>query len=615
MQSSEEQEPARGRVGVRRLFGLGTYLSRAVALVWVTNPHLSLWLAAASLAAGVLPVFIAYVGKLIVDGVIVAAASGGADDRGLVVRWLVVELCLIAALLAAYRGLAVCEALLRVQLAQHVTERVLRKTLSLELSDLESPAVQDLLTRARKDAAHRPLGLVRSALTVAQESLSLIGYAVLIARFSPWLVLLMGLAALPAIIAEVRFNADAFRLYRRQTPDARRQEYLETVVAQLEYAQEVKTLGIGPYLLEEHARIFRLLFEQDRKLTVRRGVWGFLLASLGAAALAAGYAVVAWAAMDKRVSIGEMAMLFIVLKQAQSLVGILLVSVAAMHEDNLYLSLLHDYLEYSVVPRGGTAKEGVEPGAGLRFEQVSFTYPGRSEPALRDVTFSLPAGTSMAVVGENGAGKTTLAKLAMGLYAPGSGRILVDELDVREWDRDALLARMAVVVQDFARYQLSAGRNIGLGDVAYVDDAERWKEAGQQALIHEDVSALPDGYATQLGRLFDGGLDLSLGQWQRIALARMFMRDSARLLILDEPTSRLDPAAEAALLRRLATVPASACALIVSHRLASVRAADTILVLEHGRVVERGTHEELATHGGVYAALLRATERASEADG
>lgn len=594
------------RLGVRRLLGVLEYLGRALSLVWQTNRRLTVWLGLLGLVSGVLPVLVAYVGKLIIDGAILAAGTQGAGDRSAVMGLLALELGLIALLLAAYRGLAVCEALLRVQLGQRVTELILKKALTLEQADFEDPRIYDRLSRAKQHAATRPLSLVRSALSTAQESITLTGYAILLGRFSLWLVVLLLVAALPAIYAEIRLNADAFRLFRSQTPETRRQDYYETVLAREDFAKEVKLFDLGSLFLGLHRKIFEQLYAQDRRLAWKRAGWGLALGLLGAAALAVSYAWVAWSAIGRRISIGEMAMLFVVLKQAESIVAMLLVSVASMYEDNLYLSTLEELLDYPVTPWTGTATAGATPGDGIRFENVWFSYPGRSEPALSDVSFHVSAGKKLAIVGVNGAGKTTVIKLLTGLYAPSGGRVLVDGHDVREWDRDTLLQRMAVILQDFARYQLAAGHNIGLGDVRSFDDASRWEQAARGALVHDDIAALPSGYETQLGRWFSDGQELSLGQWQRVALARLFMRQDADILIFDEPTSKLDPEAEAAFLERLRVLPRDATAIVISHRFATARVADEVLVLDRGRVIERGHHDELLASRGRYAELFAA---------
>ena len=556
-----------------------------------------------TLSAGALPVGVAYVGKLIVDGVLRAVETGGAAERSNVVTWLVVELVLVALLLGAYRGMAFCDALLRVRLAQRVTRLVMAKTLNLELSTLETPEVQDLITRAHKDATSRPA----EPCPHDPERRPRAAHTHWLLRSHRALLSRLGAADLvrgrTAVFAEVRFNADAFRLFKRHTPDTRRQSYLEQISLSLESAKEVRALQLGDYLMKEHRRIFEQLYTEDRALAVRRGRWGFVFAAIGALVLAAAFAWVAWGAMERDITIGEMTMLFVVIKQAQSLIGIVLVSIASMHEDNLYLSLLHELLDRPVPWRTGSATQGARPGDGLRFDSVSFCYPNRTEPALRGVSFHLAPGNSLAVVGPNGAGKSTLVKLCLGLYEPSEGKVLLDGTELADWDRQALLTRMSATFQDFARYQFSVGQSIGVGNLSRLEDRAAWERAAERAAVHDEIANLPDGYDTQLGLAFEGGQELSMGQWQRLALARLFMNEEADVLLLDEPTSALDPVAEGVIGSALRGLHSNRLALVVSHRQRTVEAADEVLWLEAGRPQARGSHEELAAQRPDYAEM------------
>jgi ABC-type multidrug transport system fused ATPase/permease subunit len=439
---------------------------------------------------------------------------------------------------------------------------------------------------------------------MCQNSVSLVAYASLILAFSSWALLLLVLAALPAFIAETRFSDDAFRLFRWRAPEARRQMYLETVMAREDHAKEVKLFGLGPLFLARYRAIFHKMYGEDRALAYRRGGFGFMFGLLGTVALYAAYAWIALATIRRAITLGDMTMYLMVFKQGQSSLAALLRGIGGMYEDNLYLSNLYEFLEHPIRRRQGGATSGTKPGEGLRLEQVTFAYPGASRPALEAVSLQLKPGEKLALVGVNGAGKTTLIKLIAGLYEPSSGCVLLDGCNVLDWDPAVLHRRIGVIFQDFVRYQLLLGENIGAGDVAAFDEEPRWIVAAERGMADSVARELPQGYHTQLGRWFHGGMELSGGQWQKVALARAFMRRDADLLVLDEPTSAMDAAAEAVIFERIRSLAHDKMAIVISHRFSTVRMADRIVVLEQGRIVEVGSHEILVSRGGRYSELF-----------
>ena len=305
-----------------------------------------------------------------------------------------------------------------------------------------------------------------------------------------------------------------------------------------------------------------------------------------------------------RLTLGEMTMYLLVFRQGQAAFSASLSAVGGMYEDNLYLSNLYAFLEQPVPVEAGVGTVGPEPKDGLRFEGVSFTYPGADTPAVRDLTLHVRPGERLALVGHNGSGKTTLIKLLTRLYSPTAGRILLDGLDLADWQPAALRRRIGVIFQDFVRYQLTVGENVGVGDVGYFEDEERRTRAADKGMALPFVEEMPDAFATQLGRWFKGGRELSIGQWQKVALSRAFMREGADILVLDEPTAAMDAEAEAQIFDRLMALTADQIAILISHRFSTVRMADHIVVLDAGRLVEQGTHEALVAHGGVYAHLF-----------
>jgi len=579
------------------------YSRRAIDLVWSTNRRLTVALGALTVLAGVLPAGIAFVGALIVDAVVAAIGAGGGDARR-VLEYVLLEAVLVALLAGAQRGLSMCQSLLRAQLGQRVNVMILEKALTLELAQFEDSEFYDKLTRARREASVRPLSLVMRSFGLAQNAVSLLSYGVLLVKFSPWALALLIAAGLPSFLAEAKFSGDAFRLFRWRSPETRMQNYLETVLAREDHAKEVKLFGLGRRLLDRYRSIFERLYREDRALTIRRDSWGFGLGLLGTATLYGAYAWIAVSAVKGLISLGQMTMYVALFRQGQSAVSASLAAISGMYEDNLYLSTLYDYLETPVPPVSGAATRGPDPADGVRFEQVSFSYPGASEPALEGVTLHLRPGASLALVGENGSGKTTLIKLLTRLYAPTAGRILLDGRDLREWDPEALRSRVGVIFQDFARYQMQVGENVGAGDETHFEDEARWREAATKGQAAAFIEQLPAGYRTQLGKWFKDGRELSGGQWQKIALSRAFMRTRADILVLDEPTAAMDARAEAEVFEHFRNLASDRITILISHRFSTVRMADQIAVLDRGRVVELGSHEQLMALGGTYAGLF-----------
>jgi len=598
--------PATGGIAaLRALPEVFQYTRHALSLVWATSRPLTIALALLTLVAGLLPASVAWVGSRIVDAVVAAiAAQGAAADLSIVLRYVALEGVLVAALAATQRGLSTCQSLLRAQLGQRVNEMILEKALTLELRHFEDSEFYDKLTRARREASTRPLSLVMRSFGLVQNGIALASYGTLLAQFSHWAVLVLLLAGLPSFVAEAKFSGDAFRLFRWRSPETRMQMYLETVLAREDHAKEVKLFGLGPLLLERYRAIFRKVFREDRSLTIRRDTWGFFLGLVSTTAFYAAYAWIAVSAVHGAITLGEMTMYVLLFRQGQAAVSASLAAISGMYEDNLYLSTLYDFLDTPVEASSGSAATGPDPADGVRFEQVSFTYPGASEPAVSNVSFQLRPGQSLALVGENGSGKTTLIKLLTRLYVPSSGRITLDGLDLAEWSPAALRRRVAVIFQDFARYQLKVGENIGVGDVEHFEDEARWRAAAELATASPFVEELPAGYQTQLGKWFKDGRELSGGQWQKIALARAFIREGADILVLDEPTAAMDARAEAQVFAQFRELAQERMVILISHRFSTVRMADQILVIQGGRILERGNHEALMGLDGLYAHLF-----------
>lgn len=555
-----------------------------------------------------MPAAISYLGKLIVDAVVFASQvnsqSNGFVNISQPLLYVGLEAIAVILLAGGQRGITICQSLLRALLGQRVNVLILEKALTLDLRQFEDSEFYDKLTNARREASVRPLSLVSRTFGLVQNALSLFTYGILLVNFSVWAVVVLILAAMPVFIAETKFAGEGFRLFSWRAPETRQQSYLENLLAREDFVTEVKLYQLGEMLLERYRNLFEQLYGEDRDLTLRRGLWGYLLSLVSTGAFYLAYAWIVLETVLGKISLGDMTMYLTVFRQGQSTFSNALTSIGGMYEDNLYLSNLYDFLEEEVPKSWGKATIGLNSQDGIRFENVSFTYPGSSKPALRNISLHLKPREKLAIVGENGSGKTTLIKLLTRLYTPDSGRIFLDGLDLQEWDADVLRRRIGVIFQNFVRYQFTVGENIGVGDVEHLENKTRWQTAAEKGMAKSFIDQLSQSFQTQLGRWFKGGQELSGGQWQKIALSRAFMRSQADILVLDEPTSAIDAQAEFEIFNHFRTITQNQMVLLISHRFSTVRMADKILVIENGEVIEQGTHEQLLELGGRYAKLF-----------
>ena len=608
-------EPAAVPLG-KRLRSSFSQSGRTLGLVWRSSPGGTVALGVLTVVAAALPPLVAWVGKLIIDAVLAAhaAAPGPARDAAVrhAARWVGLELGAVTAIALCERALGLVRQLVGSRLGIDVNVAILEKALQLDLRHFEDAEFYDKLTRARREASSRPLSLIQGNFQLLRNALTLAGYIALLVGFSGWMVLALLAATVPAFVAEARFSGAAFRLRNWRSPDSRRLNYLEYVMANDEHAKEVKLFGLGPLLLGRYRGLAERFYAEDKALATRRAIWAFALSLVSTLVFYGCYALIVVATARGGLSLGSMTLYLAAFRQGQQSFQSILTAVGGMYEDTLYMSNLFEFLE---IPVGVAATEPVAlvpaaPAAvlaeeGIRFEGVGFRYPDAATWALRGVDLFLPKGQSLALVGENGAGKTTFIKLLAGLYRPTEGRVLLDGRDLKDWGDEELRKRIGVIFQDFNQYQLLLRENVAFGSVDHLGDELRVTRAVDQGGARELVRGLPGGLETQLGRWFKAGTELSGGQWQKVALARAFMREEADILILDEPTAALDAEAEHAVFERFRQLTAGRTAILISHRFPTVRMADRILVLEGGRVTEDGTHADLLAAGARYATLFK----------
>lgn len=576
---------------------------KALGLVWTTSRVLTIAIATFTLVSGLLPAVIAYVGKLIVDSVVISASSGLLSDRNLALSYVGLEAIALIILAASQKGSTVSQSLLRVLLGQRVNVLILEKSLTLDLAHFEDSEFYDKLTQARSQASSRPLSLISRIFGLVQSALTLITFSGLLLHFSVWAVVVLVLAAIPSFIAETRFSEHAFRLFRWRSPETRQQHYLETLLTREDYAKEVQLYQLGEMLLQRYRDVFDRLYVEDRNLTIQKGFWGYVWGLLSTVTFYGAYAWIVMEAIAGKITLGEMTMYLVVFRQGQSTVTAALTSIGGMYEDNLYLANLYEFLEQPIPKSDGKITKGIMP-EGIRFENVSFCYPESQQPVLQDISLHLHHGEKLAIVGENGSGKTTLIKLLTRLYIPTSGKIFLDGVDLNDWDINILRKRIGVIFQNFVQYQFTVGENVGVGDINHINDNQEWEVASEKGTAKPFIDNMPKRFDTQLGKWFKGGQELSGGQWQKIALSRAFMRSQADILVLDEPTSAMDAEAEMNIFNHFRALTKEQMVVLISHRFSTVRMADKIIVMADGKIVEQGSHEHLLEANGRYAHLF-----------
>ena len=601
------------QLNLRQRFGAMRNIPPFLREIWGTSKPLTAAAIGLRLVRAFLPIATLYIGKLIIDEAVrliglgvahelQAAWDSGALNQLILLLGLEFALAIGADLLGRLTGYV--DSVLSEQFTNATSIRLMEHAATLDLEDFEDADLQDKLDRARRQTMGR-MNLMGQLFGQAQDAITVLSFAAGLLAYAPWLIVLLAIALVPAFVGESHFNALNYSLNFQWTPERRQLEYLRQMGASVETAKEVKIFNLNRFFIERFRTLSQKFFEANRKLAGRRAFWGTLLAALGTLGYYIAYGYIAWRTVKGDFSIGDLTFLAGSFRRLRQLLEGLLIGFSQVAGQALYLDDLYSF--FRIQPQIHSRPDALpvpQPIArGFEFENVGFRYPGADAWALRGLEFELRAGEVLALVGENGAGKTTLVKLLARLYDPDEGRILLDGRDLRDYDLDDLRANIGVIFQDFVRYHLSAGENIGVGRIEALDDAARIREAARRGMADEVIDALPQGYDQLVGRRFKTGMDLSGGQWQKIAIARAWMRD-AQVMILDEPTAALDARSEFEVFQRFRELSHERTAVLISHRFSSVRMADRILVLAGGKVEASGSHEQLMARGGRYAELF-----------
>ena len=572
-------------------------------MVWETSRSLTVATLLLRFVSALFPLATLWVSKLIVD-LVVRAIRHQPYHRSDIWKLLILELLLAIGSDTLGRFVSLVDSLLGDRFTNHVSIKLMQHATSLDLVSFEDPVFYDKMERARRQTTAR-LSMLAGLAGMAQQLLTLASLLSAVLFYYPWLLLLLAAATVPVFLGETRFAMLNYSMLYRYTPERRELDYLRYLGASNESAKEIKIFGIGKYLIDRSRALFERFYAENKHLVIRRAWHGTLLNLVPTSAYYLAYALIILRALAGALSVGDLTLIVGAFSRARNIMESLVSGLVGISEQALFIKDLFEFFETEpgiqsrpyALPAPRPIKDGFE------FSDVCFAYAGSSKNVLDHISFRFYPDEKIALVGENGAGKTTLVKLLARLYDPTAGRILLDGVDLRDYQVEDLRHEIGVIFQDYMRYDALAAENIGFGRIEQSDNQDRVVRSAEKSLASGFVSQLPNAYRQMLGRRFEGGVDLSTGQWQKIALARAYMRD-AQILILDEPTASLDARAEFEVYERFVELTAGKMAVLISHRFSTVRMADRILVLEHGRIIEQGSHQQLVSSGGKYSELF-----------